>query len=172
MPHMSDPFFQKSLVFICEHDADGAMGVIVNKPMPSENVQDVLNQTGLNHLKPLPDVYFGGPVGVDMGLFLHDNSYHSEGELKIGNKIILTANNQIIIDLKQKAGPLNYLFTLGYAGWGKGQLEREIEDGDWLVMPSENKFIFDLPNQEKWKNAATHFGIDINSFSGGQPGKA
>jgi putative transcriptional regulator len=172
MPHMADPFFQKSLVFICEHDADGAMGVIVNKPMPSENVQDVLTQTGLNQLKPLPDVYFGGPVGVDMGLFLHDNSYHSEGELKIGNKIVLTANNQIIIDLIENSGPLKYLFSLGYAGWGKGQLEREIEDGDWLVMPAENDFIFDLPNHKKWKNAATHFGIDINSFSGGQSGKA
>ena len=91
--------------------------------------------------------------------------------MKIGNNIKLTANNQIITDLKQKTGPLKYLFTLGYAGWGKRQLEREIEDGDWLVMPAENKFIFDLPNHKKWKNAATYFGIDISSFSGGQSGK-
>jgi len=172
MPHMTDPFFQKSLIYICEHDSEGAMGVIVNKTMPSQNVQDILTQTGLNQIKPHPEVYLGGPVAVDMGLILHDASYKSEGELKITSEVKLTSNNKIIEDIINDNGPEDYLFSLGYSGWGQGQLEREIEDGDWLIMPANYKQIFKMPNHSKWSTAATQFGIDINSFSGGKSGKA
>jgi putative transcriptional regulator len=169
---MTDPFFQKSLIYICEHDGDGAMGVIINKTIPSQNVQDILTQTGLNKIKPYPEVYLGGPIAVDMGLILHDSSYKSEGELKITSKIKLTSNNQIIEDIINDNGPDDYLFSLGYSGWGQGQLEREIEDGDWLIMPANYKHIFKIPNKTKWSTAAIQFGIDINSFSGGKSGKA
>jgi len=171
MPHMTDPFFQKSLVYICEHDSDGAMGIIINKTLSSQNVQDILTQTGLNTIKPHPEVYLGGPVAIDTGLILHDASYKSEGELKITTKVKLTSNNQIIEDIINNIGPKDYLFSLGYSGWGEGQLEREIEDGDWLIMPANYKHIFELPNHTKWSTAAIQFGIDINSFSGGKSGK-
>ena len=172
MPHMTDSFFHKSLVYICEHDGDGAMGMIVNKTMPSQNVQDILTQTGLNQIEPHPEIYLGGPVGIDMGLILHDASYQSEGELKITSEVKLTSNNQIIEDIINNKGPEDYLFSLGYSGWGKGQLEREIEDGDWLIMPANYRHIFKMPNHSKWSAAAIQFGIDINSFSGGKSGKA
>ena len=172
MPHMTDPFFQKSLVYICEHDHEGAMGIIINKTLSSENVQDVLTQTGLNRIKPHPEVYLGGPVAIETGLILHDASYKSEGELEITKEIKLTSNNQIIDDIINEIGPKDYLFSLGYSGWGKGQLEQEIEDGDWLIMPANYEHIFELSHDSKWSTAAIKFGIDINNFSGGQSGKA
>ena len=172
MPHMSDPFFQKSLVYICEHDNKGAMGMVINKTMPSENVQDILIQTGLTKINPHPEVYLGGPIAIDMGLILHDASYKSDGELIITSKIKLTSNNQIIKDIVNNNGPNDYIFSLGYSGWGQGQLEREIEDGDWLIMPADYKYIFNIPNHSKWSTAAVQFGIDINQFSGGKSGKA
>ena len=172
MPHMADPFFRKSLIYICEHDKKGAMGVIINKTMPSQNVQDILNQTGLNQVKPHPEIYLGGPVAIETGLILHDASYKSEGGIKITNEVKLTSNNQIIEDIIDDKGPEDYLFSLGYSGWSNGQLEREIEDGDWLIMPADYNHIFNIPSHSKWSTAAIQFGIDINSFSGGKSGKA
>ena len=83
MPHMNDPFFEKSLIYICEHDDDGAMGIIINKTLPSQNVQEILTQTGLNKVKPYPEIFIGGPIATNMGLILHDSGYESDGELKI-----------------------------------------------------------------------------------------
>ena len=172
MPHMNDPFFEKSLIYICEHDDDGAMGIIINKTLPSQNVQEILTQTGLNKVKPYPEIFIGGPIATNMGLILHDSGYESDGELKISTKIKLTSNNQIIEDIINNNGPKDYLFLLGYSGWSQGQLEQEIENGDWLFMPANYKQIFQKPSSSKWNDTATQFGIDINSFNGGTAGKA
>jgi len=93
-------------------------------------------------------------------------------EPSITNNIKLTSNNQIISDLINDNGPLDYIFSLGYSGWSEGQLEKEIEDGDWLIMPASYNHIFKIPNNSKWSTAAVQFGIDINSFSGGKSGQA
>ena len=172
MPHMNDSFFEKSLIYICNHNEEGAMGLIINKIMPSHNAQDILIQTGLNQINPYPEIYLGGPVGIENGLILHDSSYKLEGELRITSKIKLTSNKKIIDDIINSKGPQDYLFLFGYAGWHKKQLEQEIENGDWLIMPANYEFIFKTPNHLKWSNAAIQFGIDINSFSGGKSGRA
>ena len=166
MPHMNDPIFSKSLIFICEHSADGAMGIIINKPMISENTEDIIKQTGLSQITPQPEIYFGGPVKLEMGLILHDSNYITDGTLSISNSIGLTSNNQIIDDIKNGNGPNDFRFSFGYAGWEKGQLEREIENGDWLLMPADNNFIFSIPNSDKWEKAALKFGIDILDLGG------
>ncbi len=166
MPHMNDPIFSKSLIYICEHDNDGAMGLIINKPMISENASDIIQQTGLTQIEPLPDIYFGGPVNLEMGLILHDANYNIEGTLTISKSVALTSNKQIVLDLKNGGGPDEFRFSLGYAGWGKGQIEREIENGDWLLMPADDDFIFSIPNTDKWKKAASKFGIDILDLGG------
>ncbi len=166
MPHMNDPIFSKSLIYICEHDDDGAMGLIINKPMISENASDIIQQTGLTQIEPLPDIYFGGPVNLEMGLILHDANYNIEGTLTISKSVALTSNKQIILDLKNGGGPDEFRFSFGYAGWGKGQIEREIENGDWLLMPADDDFIFSIPNTDKWKKAASKFGIDILDLGG------
>lgn len=166
MPHMNDPIFSKSLIYICEHDDDGAMGLIINKPMISENASDIIQQTGLTQIEPLPDIYFGGPVNLEMGLILHDTNYNIEGTLTISKSVALTSNKQIVLDLKNGGGPDEFRFSFGYAGWGKGQIEREIENGDWLLMPADDDFIFSIPNTDKWKRAASKFGIDILDLGG------
>ena len=166
MPHMNDPIFSKSLIYICEHDNDGAMGLIINKPMISENAADIIQQTGLTQIEPLPDIYFGGPVNLEMGLILHDANYNIEGTLTISKSVGLTSNKQIVLDLKNGGGPDEFRFSFGYAGWGKGQIEREIENGDWLLMPADDDFIFSIPNTDKWKKAASKFGIDILDLGG------
>ena len=101
-----------------------------------------------------------------MGLILHDSTYNVEGTLPISNSLSLTSNNQIINDLKIGNGPKEFRFSFGYAGWEEGQLEREIENGDWLLMPADNSFIFSIPNEDKWKTAALKFGIDILELGG------
>ena len=166
MPHMNDPIFSKSLIYICEHDNDGAMGLIINKPMISENAADIIQQTGLTQIEPPLDIYFGGPVNLEMGLILHDANYNIEGTLTISNSVALTSNKQIVLDLKNGGGPDEFRFSFGYAGWGKGQIEREIENGDWLLMPADDDFIFSIPNTDKWKKAASKFGIDILDLGG------
>jgi putative transcriptional regulator len=166
MPHMNDPIFSKSLIFICEHNKDGAMGIIINKPMISENTEDIINQTGLSQINPSPEIYFGGPVKLDMGIILHDSSYTTDGTLPISKTIALTSNNKIIDDLKNGSGPSVFRFSFGYSGWEEEQLEREIENGDWLLMPADDNFIFSVPNADKWEKAALKFGIDILDLGG------
>ena len=101
-----------------------------------------------------------------MGLFLHDFSYDIEGTLSISKSVALTSNKQIVADLKNGNGPEEFRFSFGYAGWGKGQIEREIENGDWLLMPADDNFIFSISNSDKWKKAASQFGIDILDLGG------
>ena len=166
MPHMNDPIFSKSLIYMCQHDKNGAMGIIINKPMISGNASEIIQQTGLKHLQPTPKIYFGGPVNIEMGLFLHDSTYDIEGTLSISKSISLTSNKQIVTDLKNGDGPEDYRFSFGYTGWGKDQVEKEIENGDWLLMPADMEFIFSIPDIDKWQAAVTRFGIDISDLGG------
>ena len=166
MPHMNDPIFSKCLIYVCEHNKDGTMGLIINKPMISENAVEIIQQTGLSQITPPPEIHFGGPLNLEMGLFLHDATYDIEGTLSISKSVSLTSNKQIVVDLKDGNGPDIFRFSFGYSGWGKGQIEREIENGDWLLMPADDNFIFSIPNSDKWKNAASQFGIDILDLGG------
>jgi len=158
--------FSKSLVFICEHDDSGAMGLIVNKAIPDVNVSEILKQTRLNLAAPPPPVYFGGPVNMNQGFILHDVKYEIEGTVIVSKQLALTSNPRIVDDIIKGSGPKNYRFTMGYAGWGEHQLEREFENGDWLVMPAQTGLIFDVPDEDKWQVAAKEFGIDIMDISG------
>lgn len=166
MPHLTDSNFAKSLVYIFEHDDRGAIGLIVNKPLPSANVSDILAQTRMNQIKPRPDLFFGGPVGLNQGMFLHSNDYTTTGTSTLHGEICLTTNPGIIDDLIKGGGPKLYRCTFGYAGWGEYQLEREFENGDWLVMPATPQIIFEVPDNRKWEYAAKHFGIDILDITG------
>ena len=163
---MNDPIFSKSLIYMCEHNKDGSMGLIINKPLISENAAEIIQQTGLAQINPTPEIYFGGPVNLEMGLFLHDTTYDIEGTLSVSKSVALTSNKQIVADLKNGTGPEEFRFSFGYAGWGKGQIEREIENGDWLIMPADDNFIFSIPNSDKWQKAASQFGINILDLGG------
>jgi len=151
---------------MCENNPEGSLGLIINKPMFAQNAVDILEKTGLVGIDPAPKVYFGGPVNLEMGLILHNAAYKIDGTLTVSDAVALTSNKQIISDLKTGGGPKQFRFSMGYAGWGKGQLEREIENGDWLIMPADTDCIFSVPDSDKWKAAATRFGIDISDLGG------
>ena len=166
MPHMADYVFGKSLVYICEHDSKGAMGIIINKPIPSASVEEILNKTQLSRINPYPEIYFGGPIGMNQGFFLHSSDYKTSGTHSVSKKLAITSNTRIVDDIITGQGPNTYRIAIGYASWTAGQLNREFENGDWLIMPASSDFIFDTPDHTKWKNAAKQFGIDIMDITG------
>ena len=170
MPHLNDSIFGKSLIYICDHNNFGAMGIIINKPMPSKNIQNILTEMGLEQLKPTMDIYFGGPVQIDMGMVLHDHKYKTKGTINISESISLSSNINIIDDISNGSGPSQFKFALGYAGWEKGQLEKEIENGDWLLVPSNYDLIFNTPSNKILEKLKSLINIDINHFSGGLSG--
>ena len=151
---------------MCENNSKGSLGIIINKPIFSQNAAEILQQTGLEAIHPSPEIYLGGPVNIQMGLVLHDSNYKVEGTLSVSESIALTSNKQIISDLQLGNGPQKFRFSMGYAGWEKGQLETEIENGDWLIMPADTEFIFSFPDIEKWEIATTKLGIDISDLGG------
>ena len=170
MPHLNDSVFRKSLIYLCNHNNLGAMGIIINKPMPLENVQNILTETGLEQLKPKIEIYFGGPVQIEIGMILHDHKYKTKGTLNVSKSISLSSNTNIINDIIEGDGPNKFKFALGYAGWDQGQLEREIENGDWLIVPSNYDLIFNTPPYKILEKLKILIDIDIDHFSGGLSG--
>ena len=166
MPHLNDdPVFGKSMIFICEHNEDGAMGIIINKPIPSNQNKMILSSIGLEDVSPAPVAYFGGPVGVDRSFILHTLEYNNRETLEISKDLGLTNSIDILSDIKDSKGPADYRLVVGYAGWDAGQIEDELDKGDWMLMPSTPD-IFQIPDIEKWKNATSYLGIDVNDISG------
>ena len=170
MPHLNDSVFRKSLIYLCNHNNLGAMGIIINKPMPSENVQNILTEIGLEQLKPKIEIYFGGPVQIGLGMILHDHEYETKETLNISKSISLSSNTNIINDISNGEGPNKFKFALGYAGWDKGQLEKEIENGDWLIVPSNYDLIFNTPSSKILEKLKLLIDVDIDHFSGGLSG--
>ncbi len=164
--HLKDQVFGQSIVYVCEHDNNGAMGFIINKPFPNDNLDIILNETGLINLNPLPNIYLGGPVGMNNGFFIHNSKYKTNGTQKISKNISITSNNKVIDDLANGMGPNKYRFSLGYTGWDKGQLNKEIENGDWLIMPASSKLIFNIPDNKKWDKISSEFGMDLMDITG------
>ena len=170
MPHVNDPVFKKSLIYICNHDKDGAMGLIINKPISSlklnQEVDSILKETNLFKIQPTPDVYFGGPVDLNMGIILHPLDYITKKTIKISNQLGVTSDSKIINDIIKGNGPSMFRFSIGYAGWSNGQLEEEFSNGDWLMLPSKLDVIFTMPDEQKWEYINNNLGIDISNISG------
>ncbi len=170
MPHVKDPIFKKSLIYICSHDKEGAMGLIVNKPISdlqlNQEIDSILDETKLSQMNPTPNVYFGGPVDLNMGIVLHPLDYTTTKTIKISSQIGVTSDTKILNDIIIGNGPSMFRFSIGYAGWSNGQLENEFENGDWLIVPSNSKMIFDMPDQKKWEYVNNKLGINISDLSG------
>ena len=169
MPSITDPVFKQSLILICDDNKDGTMGLIINKPIDIDNMLLMQNEDAL-YLEN-SKVYFGGPVNLDVGFVLHESDYHTEQTLNISKNLCLTSNDKVINDIKKNNGPSKFLFTLGYSGWDKKQLNNEIENGDWLIVPADTKSIFKKNDSEKWGAYSSIVGFDLNDL-GGQSGKA
>jgi putative transcriptional regulator len=169
MPHLQDPYFAKSVVYICDHSKDGAMGLIINRPFEEPGLKnlfvDVYSENA-DLLEVVHTLYFGGPVMIERGIILHTADYESEHSLAISDKIRLTSHKEILDAISQNRGPEKFKLMLGHAGWTGGQLEREIENGDWLMQTATPDFIFDQPEEFLWQLAARSFGIEVTDLSG------
>jgi len=162
MPSMADPYFAKSLTYVCEHNEQGALGVVVNRPidMTLQALFERLSLT-LKH-KDLSDapIYFGGPVQTDRGFVLHEPAGNWQSTLRVRDAIGLTTSKDILEAVGRGEGPQKLLVTLGYAGWSAGQLEHELGQNAWLTVEAKDAIIFDLPSEERLPAAMELLGVD------------
>ena len=167
MPNMVDPYFAKSLTYICEHNDQGALGVVVNRPIDL-SLQALFERINLKlepyELHDLP-VYFGGPVQTDRGFVLHQPVGEWHSTLKVRNSLGLTTSKDILEAVGKGSGPAKMLVTLGYSGWAAGQLEHELGQNAWLTVEAGEQIIFDLPAEEKLPAAMELLGVDFASLS-------
>ena len=169
MPGMSDPRFDRSVVFVCAHSEDGAMGLIVNKPAADMNLGELLDQLEITNSGAVRDhlVHFGGPVETARGFVLHGSDYRSRlHTLAVGDDFAMTATQDILEDIAVGQGPKDALIMLGYAGWGPGQLEGEITRNGWLTVDATPALVFSKSNTGKWMEALQAMGIDPLGLSG------
>ena len=167
MPTLDDPNFHHTTTYICEHNEEGALGVVINRPLEIQlgeilrhmdittDIEAIQNQT----------VYMGGPVQSDRGFVLHEPVGDWEATLKVTDTIGITSSRDILADIAKGKGPDHAIITLGYAGWGAGQLEQELAANTWLSGPASSKIVFDTPSEQRWLAAAALLGIDLNLIS-------
>ena len=167
MPNMVDPYFAKSLTYICEHNDQGALGVVVNRPIDL-SLQALFERINLafeaDDLRDIP-VYFGGPVQTDRGFVLHQPVGEWHSTLKVRGSLGLTTSKDILEAVGAGAGPAKLLVTLGYSGWAAGQLEHELAQNAWLTVEAGEQIIFDLPAEEKLPAAMELLGVDFANLS-------
>lgn len=168
MPGMGDPRFERSVVFMCAHSDDGAMGLIVNKPARDVKFADLLEQLSIDGAPEAkaPRIHFGGPVEHARGFVLHSADYEaSTSTLRIDDRFGMTATLDVLEDIAKGSGPSSSLLALGYSGWGPGQLEDEISSNGWLIGDSSADLVFSADNGGKWSAALGSLGIDPISLS-------
>jgi putative transcriptional regulator len=164
-PQMPDPRFEEHVIYICAHNAEGAMGVSVNRPNHIFSLAEILQGANLPvPEKKLPPVYIGGPVELESAFILYLSDYFVEHKLDISETVSLTRETKVLEEISRGGGPATYLFILGYTGWGPGQLENELLENGWLTLPADDNIIFHMPDEHKWKAAAMQYGIDITTF--------
>jgi len=168
MPQMLDERFAKSVIYMCAHTEDGAMGLVVNKVMENIDFPDLLDQLGLSPSPTGDDirVHFGGPVESGRGFVLHSSDYVQDATMVIDEQIAMTATTDILRDIAEGDGPRNSLLALGYAGWGPGQLDTEIQANGWLSVPADDTLIFATDPKSIWQGALAKMGIDVSMLSG------
>lgn len=163
MPGMSDPRFERAVIYMCAHSGDGAMGLIVNKPAVDVRFADLLKQLDIPDPEPGRDirVLFGGPVEHGRGFVLHSNDYNgNESTLDVDGTVGMTATLDILEDIARGRGPRSSVLALGYSGWGPGQIEGEIAANGWLTCPATTDLIFGEDDSDKWVSAIRSLGID------------
>lgn len=167
MPSLGDSFFEKTVTYVCEHNDEGAMGLIVNLPV-NMTLNELLTQID-EQKDSLPileqRVLSGGPVSQDRGFVLHSPQDCWRSSLALSSEIMITTSKDILMALGTEQSPKDYMVTLGYAGWGPGQLEKELQENSWLTIPANRELLFETPIEQRWKRATEMLGIDINHLS-------
>jgi putative transcriptional regulator len=162
MPAMADPRFQQSVIYVCAHTADGAMGLVLNRPIVKPTFDDLLAQLKLEPLPPVRQITLcaGGPVENARGFVLHTTDWTGEGSLKVDNRMALTASLDVLRVIAEGGGPRECVLALGYAGWGPGQLDQEIQQNSWLSVTPDETLLFDGEHDTKWRRAFAKLHVD------------
>lgn len=167
MPAMKDPNFEQTVTYICQHNEEGALGIVINRTIDL-TVGDVLDQMKIERdvsVQYDAPVYYGGPVQMERGFILHENRGNWDSTLKVSDLTALTTSRDILEAIASNTGPDRSLLALGYAGWGAGQLEREISENAWLNWPANNELLFSTPVAQRWEEAAGLLGVDLSLLS-------
>jgi len=169
MPGMADPNFHSTVTLVCEHNSEGALGIVINRPtnMKLGGLFEQLDLANTDASVASFPVLNGGPVAQDRGFVLHDphNDNDFASSVSVSADIQLTLSRDVIDALATGSGPRRSLIALGYAGWDSGQLEEEMLSNTWLTVPASPEVIFDVPFAERWSVAAKTIGIDISQMS-------
>jgi putative transcriptional regulator len=167
MPQMEDSRFARSLIYVCAHTAEGAMGLVINRAVDNVTFPDLLRQLNIMSGQPSPPdpILFGGPVETGRGFVLHSSDYVRDATLLVDHGVGLTATLDILKDIAAGHGPRRSLLMLGYAGWGPGQLDKEIQANGWLNTIADEALIFDHDLETKWDKALAKLGIDLSTLS-------
>jgi len=168
MPGLQDPNFSRTVTYVCEHSSEGAMGIIINRPMEIQ-LGEVLEQLEIEaESRAINDtpVYLGGPVQTDRGFVIHDGDHSFDSTLQVTADIRVTTSRDVLEAIASGCGPANRLIALGYAGWSGGQIEQELIANAWLNGPANPDILFAKPSAERWQAAASLLGVDLNLLSG------
>ena len=166
MPHMADPRFARSVVYLCAHSGEGAMGLVVNRLIDSLSFESLLEQLGVEASAPADmRVHFGGPVESSRGFVLHTTDYVQDSTLLIDDEIALTATIDVLKAIAAGEGPSRRVLALGYAGWAEGQLDAEIQANGWLLVPADLDLVFGNDNGTKWARSLAKIGVDLTLLS-------
>jgi len=162
MPAMTDPRFAQSVIYVCAHTADGAMGLVVNRPIVKPSFDELLRQLEVAPVPPMRRIRLcaGGPVENGRGFVLHTVDWTGEGSLRVNEALALTASLDVLKAIAGGGGPREGLLALGYAGWGPGQLDNEIQQNAWLSVPAQEPLLFDAGHDTKWHRALATLHID------------
>jgi putative transcriptional regulator len=167
MPALDDPKFRHTVTYICEHNEQGAMGIVINRPLKTQ-LDEVFMHMGISSDDPIINhqpVFNGGPVQPERGFVIHSPSGKWESSLVVTDEISVAASKDILIAMAHNDGPEQSLVALGYAGWDAGQLENELIDNTWLHGPSSKEILFSTDSKDRWEASAALLGIDVNLIS-------
>ncbi len=175
MPQMNDPRFHRAVIFVCVHDEKGAMGMVINNPLASPNFADVLAEVGVSSEKPIEQkiksmpVLAGGPVQGVHGFLIHSSDFSQKDTIHVDDLFSISGTVDSLRAIVNGYRPEKMIFTLGYAGWGPGQLERELQDNVWLTASAGHEIVFDTRADDMWEKAFSILGIApgmISTMSG------
>lgn len=172
MPQMGDPRFHKAVIYVCAHDENGAMGLVINSVLPGVDMSELLSQLNIDLKDEIKKsavdmpVLSGGPVETARGFVLHSSDFQQDDTIEINEKVGVTGTIDALKAIAAGKGPEKMLFLLGYAGWSKGQLDQEIQQNAWLITEADSELIFSATPDEKWDLAVKKLGIDPGMLSG------
>ena len=168
MPAMEDRRFTHSVIYLCAHTPEGAMGLVLNRPLQRPKFDELLRQLEVAPVPPARRIRLcaGGPMDNARGFVLHTTDWTGEGSLRVDDSVALTASLDVLKEIAEGRGPREGLLALGYAGWGPGQLDAEIQQNAWLSVPADETIVFDGDHDTKWRRALAKLNIDPLLLSG------